>query len=358
VNGEVLDAHVRFQGSRYNRLNGAELTSWPAPGPTGAPVRILSWRINLPRYGRLEGRGDLILNKMSQSCPGLNAALGERVFLAAGLPAAHARYARVHVNGAYYHYMLDLERPGEEMLDRLDPDGAGHLYKATGLNGDEGPYSWADERRLEASCGYTREERYRWTYDRKTHPWGGHAALIDLVDALDAARAAGTPALRTFLADRFDLDGLLTYVAIQNWSVPFDDMFQNHFLYQRRDGKWLVLPWDLDQVYGGWLGADASLYMGEEGDPSNRSGWWNTLKDSVLEAYRVELEDRIVDLDGSILDAASVAAMVDDATTMADLDEAAAAPAGVLCDWRGRIDQVKSFAVERNTVVRSRLGGP
>ena len=57
-------------------------------------------------------------------------------------------------------------------------------------------------------------------------------------------------------------------------------MFQNHFLYQRRsDGKWMAAPWDLDLNFGGWKGANASLYIGEQNDPDNRSGWWNFLKE-------------------------------------------------------------------------------
>jgi spore coat protein CotH len=40
---------------------------------------------------------------------------------------------------------------------------------------------------------------------------------------------------------------LLNYLAVMNWSGPFDDMFQNYFFYQRRsDGLWILSPWDLD----------------------------------------------------------------------------------------------------------------
>ncbi|MCA9698381.1 MAG: CotH kinase family protein, partial [Myxococcales bacterium] len=55
-------------------------------------------------------------------------------------------------------------------------------------------------------------------------------------------------ATQTYLEDNFDVDMVLDHIAVINWSVPFDDYFQNHFVYQRRsDERWLMIPWDLDQ---------------------------------------------------------------------------------------------------------------
>jgi spore coat protein CotH len=134
----------------------------------------------------------------------------------------------------------------------------GHLFKSMGFTGDEGPWGWGDQRLLGPSCGHTAETRYQYTYERKTHEWDSHAEFIRLIEDMHAARRAGTDGMREFIEERFDVDLLLSYVAIINWSVPFDDMFQNHFLYQRlSDGKWFVIPWDLDQNFGGgWNGGD------------------------------------------------------------------------------------------------------
>lgn len=167
------------------------------------------------------------------------------------------------------------------------------------------------------------------------------------------------PALRQFFADRFDLPKLLDYYAIINWAVPFDDMFQNHFLYHRRDGRWLLMPWDLDLDFGGWKGASASLWIGEQGDPDNRSGWWNLLKDGFIKAYRTELGARMRELvDNGLLAPASVAAIVDEVTATASPAEAAAAPVGLGCSFAARAASFKQFAIDRKAVVDARVPPP
>jgi len=67
-------------------------------------------------------------------------------------------------------------------------------------------------------CGYTDLQRYAYTYERQTLPWKGNEEPVDLLKGLHAARAAGDPALRAFLGERFDVDMVLRYLAIMNWA--------------------------------------------------------------------------------------------------------------------------------------------
>ncbi|MBI4605329.1 MAG: lamin tail domain-containing protein [Planctomycetes bacterium] len=369
-NGRVSDVRARYQGSRYNRSNGPNLSSWPYPGPARpSPVRALSWRITLPRYAQLDGATVVTLNKLTQGCPGYDAGVGYRLFEAVDIPSPNTRYARLHVNGGYYHYMIQYERPDEDMIRRYVAEQAakyperpkeeiGHLFKSAGCNCDEGPYGWGDARRLFASCGYPVETRYAYTYDRKTWSWDTYDELMLMIDELHAARASlpDTTALRDYFETFWNLDLLLSYVAVMNWSVPFDDMFQNHFFYQRRsDGKWLISPWDLDLNFGGWKGAGASLYMGEQNDPDNRSGWWHYVKDSLLKSYRTELEARLLSLTNTVLHPDEVSRLVDAVTAQANPAEAAQAPAGVACSFSGDASNFKAFARDRHRVVNDQL---
>lgn len=356
--GVVYDVFARYQGSRYNRTNGPALPAWPYPGPTAgpSPPRVLSWHLALPRYRKLGGRDKVVLNKNRQGCPGYDAAVGFALFRQAGIPAPETNFAQLRINGGYYHYMLEIERPGDEMLKKWGP--VGRLYKAIGQNGD-GAYGWADERQLGPLCNLTATQRYELTYDEKTYGWATHADLIALLDALAVARAAGVPALRQFFADNFDLPLLLDEQAIMNWAVPFDDMFQNHFLYHRRDGKWVLMPWDLDLNFGSWKGASASLWIGEQGDPDNRSGWWNYLKDGFIKAYRTELGARMRALaDGGLLAPAAIAALVDQVTATANPAEAAMSPVGLGCSFPARAASFKQFAVDRQAVIDARIPAP
>lgn len=352
--GKVYDVRARYQGSRYNRRNGPALPSWPYPAPSAGPnpPLALSWRFSMPRYHRIDGHEAITLNKNRQGCPGYDASVGFALWRKANIPAPRTNYARLHINGGYYHYVLQIEAPGQAMMERFGP--VGRLYKAQGKESDTGALGVSDERQIVPMCGLTQEQRYELTYDEQTHSWESHGELMTLLDDLAAARASGVPAMRDFFATRFDLNALIDHMAIINWSVPFDDMWQNHFLYRRRDGKWLVLPWDIDLNFGGWKDANASLYIGEQDDPDNRGGFGNVLKDAFIKAYRTELDARMRMHVAGILSPASVNPIIDEVTASANATEAAAAPVGLSCSFPAREASFKAFVMQRQTVVNGR----
>ena len=327
-------------------------------------MRALSWRVSFPRYARFERQQVIVLNKLTQGCPGYTAGVGFELFRQVGLPASHTRFVRLHVNGGYYHYTLEIEHVDDNLLedyheliaeqtnsDTVEP--VGHLFKSEGCNCDEGPYGWGDGRLLDADCNYTSAERYTHTYDRQTWEWDNSDALIALIEGLHEARAQGTDAVRSYLDQNFDVDLTLTYLAVMNWSAPFDDMFQNYFLYQRRtDGRWYFVPWDLDQNFGGFNDADASLFLGEEGDRDNREGWWNYFKDSFLNAYRDEFVNRMKSLNETTLNPNNVLPLLHSVRAQANEPEAADAPAGVDCDFDEMQTTFEDFVNRRYQVVR------
>lgn len=349
--GHVYDVRVRYQGSRYNRLNAdrAQIEDWPFPGPTVPdPLEVLSWRIQFPRYDRFDKRAVVIVNKFTSSCPGLAASVGMQLFAEAGIPAPRARYVRFYVNGGYYRYAMDYERPGEELLERYydelvdrgeHPPGyeIGHLFKSTGCNCDEGPWSFGDGRRIGEYCGYSPEQRYTYTYERKTHEWLGNEELIALIEGMHQARDQDLAALRTYLAEKFDVDAALTYIAIMNWSVPYDDMYQNYYLYQRReDLKWMILPWDLDRNFGDWqgerlLGPESSIFVGALGNPDNGNDQANYFKDSLLRAFESEYRERLAELNQTLLTPEHIGALVDAMWATASPSEAQEALSPVGC---------------------------
>jgi spore coat protein CotH len=376
--GEVHDVQVRYQGSRWNRGNGPQIVSWPYDGPDQpAPLYALSYRVEFPRYNRFEGREVLNLNKMTQGCPGLAAAVGFELFRRMGLPASHTQFARLHINGGYHRYMLEIERPGEEMMaayhqqmavDPMNVEPVGHLFKSIGLNGDAGPFGWGDARTLYDSCGHDAATRYRYTYDRKTHTWDDHAQLIAMIEALDSYRNPSTGAIdvaatKLYLEQNFDVDSVLDHIVIMNWSVPFDDYFQNHFFYQRRsDDRWMMVPWDLDQNFGPWAdgtgaGAQASIFGGRNGQDAfggidaNRSGWWNRIKDSFLRSYEDEFIDRMKLHAETTLHPDQIAAIVDEVVAAYDIGEAQAAASPASCDVAGAAAAFKAFAVARHAYI-------
>ena len=66
--GRVIDrASVRYQGSRWNRVNGVDIGTAFPQGPPGG-LKAYSYRLSLPRYANWDGGRDIIIHKMYQGC--------------------------------------------------------------------------------------------------------------------------------------------------------------------------------------------------------------------------------------------------------------------------------------------------
>jgi hypothetical protein len=344
VANHVYDVQTRYQGSGVNRGGGPrniDPMAWPAGvamPARPAPFRPLSWRINFPRHDRLDKKAAINLNKLGDAqCLGFAYGVGVTLFEQAGLPAGEPpSYVRLHVNGAYYHYMQRMERVDEELIERFY--GAGHtmgdLFKSTGIRWEQGPFDWGDERILEAACGYTAAERYDWTYSRQslTDRKQGSAEVKQMIEALHQARAGGVAAMRAFFEATFDRAQLGTYMAIRNWLGPWDDYFHNHYLYRRADGRWQLIPNDFDGEMGlnGQSPVESSFFNGRDNDRSNRNNWTNYLKDAYLQAFHQEHIARLRELSQTVLHPGNVEAVIDRVAAPYDLTEAKAAPIAVL----------------------------
>jgi hypothetical protein len=365
--GHVYDVSVRYEGSFQGRTGGAtiDLKKWP---PTAdrperpVPFRALSWSIKFPRYDRMDGKKSFILNKLTQSCQGFNTLVGNALFERAGIPAAQSRYARLYINGTYYHYMLRVEHMDDDFVKRaLGKGDPGDLFKSVGGRWDEGPYGYSDERPLAEYCGYTTDQRYEASYERMTNTdWkSGGAEMRKLIEELAAARDGGLPAIRKFFEDNFAMDELTTYMAVINWMVAWDDQYHNHYLYRRPgDGRWMMLPTDMDNVMGGAPPStfDASFFAGQWNVRSNRNDYWSYLKDAYLRAFRAELIARVSELDRTVLEPNAVSALIDELTDQYEPTEAAASPAGVSCGKAAdAVMRLKDFAYARSARVAAGL---
>jgi hypothetical protein len=307
ADGVVYDVWVRHQGSRWNRNNGSttgfECVSYRSDGV----VQVRSWRIQFHSYRNHDGIDVLILQKQA----GWPQRVSFKMFELAGVPASRTSWARFRINGCDYNTdAYQLERPGHDLVARWFEE-VGDMFKSQGYNGNEGPWSWGDERLIQGSRnGFTAQQRYEYTYDRTTRKWAGHPddgredLVQALVEGLHQARDQGPSALRSWLAANFDVDRVLRFICTINYVGTFDDMFQNHYLYRKADdGKWCIFPWDMDNTLGGAFGEwNANPFRGADqnrinrsselqariGNIGNRSGWWNRIKDSFFIAYEQE----------------------------------------------------------------------
>ena len=308
-NNVVYDARAHYHGSRYNRNAGAN-----------------SWQWRFPRYRPFNGATALLVTDKGQET-----IWGRGLFLSLGLPVSLVRWVDLYVNNGSALQRLEQGEFDGGMLDAyhlrqqaLDPGSAleptGDIHKDTGtieVNG-EGPYGRGDERKLSKPSYWTDLQMYDWTYPLQNHAWRGPYDFKKMLDAFWTARgdtpnrtAPNIPAMREFFNQYFDVDEMLNYIALENWCCPWDDTTQNHFLWQRRNGRWGLLPWDMDAWFGNGdnTPATSSIFIGEVGDPNNNYRGPNFLKDGFIKAFRQELKERFFLLNHTLLHPDNLRAM-------------------------------------------------
>ena len=307
--GIVYDMRVRHHGSRYNRRASRQSFKW-----------------QFPRYRKFNG-----VTGIFETDKGNDFIVGHNLFIEAALPVSKVRYVDLYLNGNAALQRLEQGEFDGDMLDayhkaqqRLNPGMAlelsGEIYKSVGIISPptEGPYGRGDGRKLSKLPFWTDLQMYDWTYSLQNNGWRGSFAFKQMIDAMWVARG-DTPtspnpnvaALRAYFTTYFDIDEMLTYIAIENWCCPWDDTTQNHFLWQRRNGKWGMLPWDCDAWFGRGdnTPATSSIYIGEVGDRNNNSRGPNFFKDGFIKAFREEYKQRLFLLNNTFLHPDNITAM-------------------------------------------------
>jgi len=307
--GVVYDIRMRHHGSRYNRR--AERYS-------------LKWQF--PRYKKFNG-----VTGIFETDKGNDFIVGHNLFIEAGFPVSKVRYVDLYLNDRAVMQRLEQGEFDGDMLDefhqaqqRLNPgtplEPSGEIYKAVGTIDmpGEGPYGRGDGRKLVKPGYWTDLQMYDWSFALQNNGWRGSYYFKQMIDAMWAARgdtpAALNPnlaALRAYFTNYFDIDEMLDYIAIENWCCPWDDTTQNHFFWQKRNGKWGMLPWDCDAWYGRGdnTPASSSIYIGEVGDRNNNFRGPNFFKDSFIKAFREEYKRRLYLLNNTFLHPENISAM-------------------------------------------------
>ncbi|MBI4659516.1 MAG: lamin tail domain-containing protein [Verrucomicrobia bacterium] len=307
--GVVYDIRMRHHGSRYNRRANRYSLKW-----------------QFPRYKKFNG-----VTGIFETDKGNDFIVGHNLFIEAGFPVSKVRYVDLYLNNLGVMPRLEQGEFDGEMLDayhetqrRLNPgaplEPTGEIYKCVGTIDmpGEGPYGRGDGRKLVKPGFWTDLQMYDWTFALQNHNWRGSYYFQQMIDALWTARGdtpaalnPNIPALRAYFTNFFDIDEMLDYLAIENWCCPWDDTTQNHFFWQRRNGKWGLLPWDSDFWFGRGdnTPASASIYIGEVGDRNNNFRGPNFFKDSFLKAFRQEYKQRLYVLNNTFLHPENISAM-------------------------------------------------
>ena len=150
-------------------------------------------------------------------------------------PCFQVDHVELYVNDAYLGLYVRLEPVDEQFLaDRgMDPDA--NLYKAS----------------LDGAC-LSAYDDVSACWEKKANESENWTDLYQLIEFLDQA---DPDSFHITAGEVFDIDRMITMVAVNTLTMNFSTYYHNYYMYRdiRGTGKWTMLPWDVDKLWGNWI---------------------------------------------------------------------------------------------------------
>ncbi|HJN90731.1 MAG TPA: lamin tail domain-containing protein [Verrucomicrobiota bacterium] len=285
-NGEVRDVYARWNGSFFRRNSGRN-----------------SWKVRLPRYNQFNGQSDLLFMDKDNVT-----VAGHTLYRELGLPTSHTEWVDVAINKRKFRRLL-VEDHNDRLLENYHEDQArrnpgtevepnGHIFKSSGILQNLGPYGRGDGGKLGTNDGWTSLQRYEWIYSSKNQDWKGHSELKEMIDGL-AKNKSNRTRLKKWFNENWDMESLMSYIAVRNWMGTWDDTVHNFYIWRRADGRWALLPWDFDNdMRNDYI--SRSIFIGEAGNANTTHGT-HTIKDAFFKAFRTEYKEHLYHLNNTLL---------------------------------------------------------
>ena len=202
-----------------------------------------SFRIKMDKYvdgQNLLGLDDFVLNNMFSDASYMREYLSYKIMGEEGLNVPLNNYVQVKINGELYGLYLMVEVIDDSYLTRLFGDNDGNLYKQeSGSNliyEENGMYKSSEQKNGKDE---SKEDLSTFIKTLNDMPDGEKGDIESVLD----------------------VESALKYIAgntvLENYDSYNGTFAQNYYLYNN-DGKFVVLPWDLNMSFGGFQGGGQS----------------------------------------------------------------------------------------------------
>ncbi|ATB31922.1 CotH kinase family protein [Melittangium boletus] len=204
------------------RLRGNSSRGWPKK----------SWRIELPKGARFDGRRKFNLISEWRDSTMMFEKLGYDMLAAMGVPTPKATYVRLVINGKFQGVYLDLERVDNNFLDNHGfADTEGTIYRCGGKN---------------CEMKMTFDKVYQRDWEVSSPDNGTKGPLNDF---LNVVNYTPEPDFVRILSQRFELEHHLRELAmdalIDNATVEDSG---SYLIHDAVTGRVSYVPWDLNNT--------------------------------------------------------------------------------------------------------------
>lgn len=196
-----------------------------------------SLKVNFDEYvsgQTMDGLTQLNLNNNYSDPSYMREFLAYSIFEDMGLKTPEMAYAKVSINGKYHGLYLAVESIQEPFLENNFESITGDLYKSTGAQGGALKYNGDDFKNYSSMVVKS---------DRKS---ADYSKFTDLLKALESGNE---------IEKYLDVDSALKYIALNTALLNLDSyqgsFAHNYYLYEQ-NGKFTVVPWDLNMAFGGF----------------------------------------------------------------------------------------------------------
>ena len=253
IDGRTYErAGIRLKGnSSLARLLGGRMGP-PADASSKDRPEALPWLVDLDRFVEGQDHEGVVefVVRSNDSETALNEAVALELLERSGLASQEAIATRFSVNGREAVLRLVIEHPDEVWMERSF-SASGALYKAEST----GDYSYRGDD----------PAAYDEVFDQEAGE--ENADLTPLIDFLEFLETADDATFASEIGERLDVEGFITYLAMQDLLGNFDDIDgpgNNSYLYfDPGTGRFTVIPWDHNLALG--AGGDMDLAPGSGG---------------------------------------------------------------------------------------------
>ncbi len=249
---------IRYRGSPFIR------------GGSGRdPRNRYAYRLNFNPDQRFRSREEVNLDNTEGSSRG---PLQERAsywfYRQMGLQYSTHEFVRPIINGNSYAGFEDVRKIDGDYIDRWFPyDNGGYIHKIDDYfeySADGTQHSNLDEGLKYDSRHPLLKETYRWGFEKRSHRENDNwDHLFDLAVALNTSSSSSRyeQAVESVIHPEHFAKVLAIRHAVGDWdSYGYTRGKNNAFYYALPEGKWYLLPWDIDFTLGSGNGANTNLF--------------------------------------------------------------------------------------------------